>query len=369
MTFSIIYLYNFIIPLIILFFCKIREFPKKSYLYLVTSYYLFIFGQRWFAGVDFTGYFEYYLTGFKAELGYYWIQQFLAKNNIYFGVFIFIIYAFTTLISLWFFRKFTKSNLSIFLFFLSEYHIMSINPLRTYIAINIFLIGIYFWECKSQKFLGIVFMALSPLFHLVAIIATIFFLIFKLFRLLKTQKIMNYILLIIPFINFKSFIKLLVEILLPRYLSYFGSKYDYSLSWMNIIRYYAIVLLFLYFQKKLSSKDKKEKIILGGMYSFLILIGIATHFAALHRIAYFYKIFEPIFFLYILDYKKIKRELKVLIVSVFILNYVGIIYKDMGVLWNYKFRPLHIYNKVNNSEYWKELEEFEKSYKKHYLRK
>lgn len=356
MSFPLIYIYNFFVSLFLLLVCKIKQFPLKMYLYLMILYYLFVFGQRWTAGVDFPGYFRNYLIGFKAEYGYYVVQNFFYENNISFGALIFIIYFFTTITSLWFFKKFSKSDLGIFLFFLSEYHIMSLNPIRTYISINFFLVGLYLWEINNKKLCGFIIMSCGLLFHNLTLGVMIIYLLYKSINISKYRKILNYVLFIIPLINFKTLIFMGTKLILPKYSEYFGGMFDRSLSLLNIIRYYLILILFLILKKYLSSSVKKENLILNGTYIFFILMSVATHFAALHRIAYFFKIFELIFFVYILDYKEVKKILKVVIISLFILNYIGIIYKDMGTLENYELRRVHIFNVENREELFTELD-------------
>lgn len=362
MDFPLIYIYNFFLSFFLLIICKIKQLPKRSYLYLVTLYYVIIFGQRWFGGIDFRGYLEYYLVGKGRSLGYSFIQEIFRKNNIYFGLYIFCIYLFTTVVSLWFFRKFSKSNLGIFLFFLSEYHIMSINPLRTYIAINIFLLGVYFWEIKNKKILGIIFMCLSTSIHFLTIGAVIIYLILKLTNILPIKKIVNVFLIIIPLINIKPILKELTDIFLPMYSHYFGGYFDQPLSLLNSVRYYVILFLFLYLKRYLILENKNEKFILNGIYAFLLLMGSATYFGELHRIAYFYKIFEPIFFVYLLEKEIIDKKIKYIIILLFLLNYIGIMYKDMGTLRHAEFKRIHLYNYKTNEEYFMEIEEYLKKW-------
>lgn len=356
MSFSVIYIYNFIISLILLIVCRIKK-TTRYYLCIVTFYYIVIFGQRWFGGIDFHGYLEYYLEGKGRSLGYSFIQEIFRSNGIYFGVFILCIYAFTTLVSIWFFRKFTHSNLGIFLFFLSEYHIMSLNPLRTYIAINIFLIGIYYFELENKK-IGFLIMLSGILFHYLAIGGIFVYFIFRLFMLLRLRKYINWILLFLPLINLKPLLYIITKMILPMYTNYFNSYFDQPLSILNRSRYYVIIILFLYLKKYLDIRKRKEKMILQGMYSFLLLMGMATHFGELHRIAYFNKIFEPLFFIYLLEKKKVKIYLKIIIIVVLLLNYLGIIYMDMGTLRYMEVKRINIFDQKNKDEYYKEISNY-----------
>lgn len=361
MSFSLVYIYNFFLTLLLLWICKIKQF-KRIYLYIITLYYLLIFGQRWFGGIDFHGYLEYYIIGKGRSIGYGFLQELYRNHNLYFGFFIFSLYFFTTLGSLYIFRKFVYSNFGLFLFFLSEYHIMSLNPIRTYLAIVIFGIGIYYLEIKRKKIRGLISIILSVLFHYLSIGAIITYLFFKLLKRLKVYKILDLILLILPLINLRPLLKIVTNFVFPMYAHYFGSYFDKNLSMMNYIRYYIILFLFLYLKHYFISKNRKNMLIIVGMYMFLILMGMATYFAELHRIAYFYKIFEPIFFIILIEMKNVRKKIKILVVVVLITNYVGIIYKDMGVIKYMEIRKMHLYTNKSNQEYLNEIQNYLKKF-------
>lgn len=65
-----LYLYNFIFLTFFLIISELKILKKNWYKNIVIIYFLFIFGQRWAAGVDFYGYLKYYIIGFKTEIGY-----------------------------------------------------------------------------------------------------------------------------------------------------------------------------------------------------------------------------------------------------------------------------------------------------------
>lgn len=327
---------------------------KNWYKNIVIIYFLFIFGQRWAAGVDFYGYLKYYIIGFKTEIGYRIIQDYLSENNIYFGILIFFIYLFTTLTSIWFLRKFFKSNYVIYIFFLSEYHMMSINPLRTYIAINFFLIGIYnlFFYKKTIK--CILFLIIGSLFHRLILFTIPFLIFFKSDKKInkKINLIVVILLFILPIIPFYQILKLLVPYI-PKYGAYIGSIYDIPLSFLNIFRYYAILIFYIYFYEN-KIKERNFIFINRGMLIFMLLMGITTSFAPLHRVSYFFKIFEILYFSYFFIKEKCKYK-KILILIFFILNYSAILYKDMGVLKYYELKILHLKNYRTYEEYREEI--------------
>lgn len=349
-----LYLYNFLFLTFFLIICELKILKKSWYKNIVIFYFLFIFGQRWAAGVDFYGYLKYYITDFKTEIGYRIIQDYLSENNIYFGILIFFIYLFTTLTSVWFLRKFFKSNYMVYIFFLSEYHMMSINPLRTYIAINFFLIGIYnlFFYKKIRK--CILFLIIGSLFHKL-IFFTIPFVIFLVIDIKTTKKINLIIittLFILPLVPFYQILKLLVPYI-PKYGSYIGSVYDIPLSWLNIFRYYVILIFYTYFYNN-KIKERNFIFINRGMLIFMFLMGLAVSFAPFHRVAYFFKIFEVLYFSYFFIKEKYKYK-KILILGFFILNYFVISYKDMGVLKYYELKILHLKNYRTYEEYREEI--------------
>lgn len=354
-----IYIYNFIFLTITLILCQIKVFPKKWYRPISIFYFLFVLGQRWEAGVDFYAYLKYYLIGFKTEIGYRLIQDFFYKNNLYFGLFIFCIYCFTTLVSLWFLNKFTSSNYSIYFFFLSEYHIMSINPIRTYIAINIILILIFKILKEKRIFLKtLVYVFYGCLFHQITLYIIPFILVFiKCKKRIKIEKIVIFMLFILPFL---PWLKLLREILfhiniLGKYINYIGSSYDIGLSNLNIIRYYVVLILCLYLKKEIEKIGENCIFIKIGMYNFLFLSCLSVQLALLHRLAYFFKIFEIIYFGLAFEITK-KKTKKLLIIAFFLLNYVGIVYKDTGILAFYRLEILQLKNSKTKNEYFEEID-------------
>ena len=354
-----LYLYNFLFLTFFLFLCERKVFPKRWYKNIVIFYFIFIFGQRWSAGVDFFGYLKYYLIHFPSEIGYRTIERFFFYNNIYFGLLIFLIYLFTTLGSLWFLRKFTASNYAIYFFFLSEYHIMSINPLRTYIAINFFLIALYKLYFNKKKISALLFIILGSLFHKIIIFTLPFFLfIIFLEKVIKKKKLILWLILfIIPIIPSSQLLKLMVVFIPVKYLDYIGSVYDVPLSILNIARYYIILIFYIYLYPK-KIKNEKFSFIDKMILTFILITSLSVSFAPLHRIAYFFKMFELLYFIYIFERSE-KIYKKIFILIFFIMNYFFISYKDMGVLRDYKLEYPTFKNQKSMQEYFKEVEVYE----------
>ena len=350
-----IYLYTFLFWSITLFLCEIGIIKKNRYVWIVITYSLLIYGQRWRGGVDFYGYLRYYLNNFQVEPAFTLIQNYLSSRNIYFGLFIFGIYLFTTISSVWFLRKFSNSNYLIFFYLISEFHIMSINPLRTYIAICILLFGIYNYYFNKKYYL-IIFIIFASLFHYTAIIAGIIFIFFQNFNFIIKRKFIIYILLLIlPILPINEIIYYLIKF--TKYRSYIGGKFDVELSNLNVIRYYIILIMLFLFDKIIYYKKqikKKYKIIRNMMILFLICMGAATKFALVHRVAYYFKIFEVIYLFLNFNYLS-KKSIKIFIIFIFLINYLFIVYKDTGVLKNVKIVKLRLYNESKQRLY-RELE-------------
>lgn len=358
---TLIYFYNFIVLALFLILTKIKLI-SKCYFYIVTLYFIFIFGQRWGAGVDFYGYLYGYIYKLPYELGYRTIQNFFSNRNINYGILIFIIYLFTTTVSLLFLRKITKSNIAIFIFFISEYHIMSINPLRNYIGINFFLLGLYYLFFRKKKLMTILCFLFGSLFH-ASIFFAIFFLPFFYINIENKRKFILIFLFLLPIIDLREILKWLSYYFYSKYyIYYFGTVYDKSLSILNILRYYFFVIIYTIFCNFKIKKGQKEFFLEKGLLIFLFLIGISVNFGPFHRIAYYYKIFEILYFVKFFNYKKHKLK-KYFIVTFFIINYIFIAYKDMGVLFDYKIKILQLKRDKNNKEYLLEEKEFSKKYK------
>lgn len=364
-----IYWYNFIFLTFFLLICEYHIIPKKWYKNICTIYFIFIFGQRWAAGVDFYGYLKYYLINFPTEIGYRTIERFFSENNIYFGNLIFIIYTFTLITSLWFINYFYKSNYLIYFFYLSEYHIMMLNPLRTYIAIAFFLIALIKIYENNNK-IALLFILIGTLFHKLILFASIFIVIFlKSKIILRNRKKFLFILAILPFLPTRDFLSLFVKYF--HYANnYYESAYDIPFSLLSIMRYYLILILYCFFYKRNDNMERKAKFIEIGMIIFMIIMGISCQIAPLHRVAYFFKIFEIIFFFSIfISCKKNKYIKQGIILFVFITNYIVIGYKDMGVLLNYELRFLQLKNTKTFSQYLEEIVISSKKFSKYEIKR
>lgn len=350
-----IYWYNFIFLTFFLLVCEQGIIPKKWYKNICIAYFVFIFGQRWSAGIDFYGYLKYYIISFPSEIGYRTIERFFSRNDIYFGNLIFIIYTFTLVMSIWFINYFYRSNYLLYIFFLSEYHIMMLNPLRTYIAISFFLIVLIKVYEKNKK-LSLLFIFLGGLFHKLIFLASIFILVFLNQKIIfRNKKKILLGLIVLPLLPTRNLLILFAEYF--NYgRTYLGSSYDIQFSILNTIRYYLILILYFIFSNKKWYIERKNNFINIGIIIFIFIMGISCQIAPLHRVAYFFKIFEVLFFFKVFISSQKNKYLKQgIIIFIFIINYIVIAYKDMGVLSNYELRFLQLKNTKTFSQYLEEV--------------
>lgn len=344
------YIFYFVILLLFLIICNNISTFKSKYKYIVSIFSIFFIGQRWGSGVDFYGYLSYYINNVKTERGYYFIQTIFRENNLYFGLIIFIFYIITLVISLKIFTKFCDNNLSIFIFFISEYHIMSINPIRTYLSLIFFIIlcNLYIFRQKKRKIKTIFFFILGFCFHkgIIFTIPSIFFI-----KKIPYKKIFLIALLVLPLLDIRSLIEYT-----PYAENYLGSVYDVKSSLLNHIKYYLTVVLYFYFKSQNQNQEIENLFLM-----YLILYGLSMNLGPIHRIAYYFKIYELIYLCQILNKKN--RSMKILfdkfiVVMFFILMYFGASYKDLGYMFIYKFRWLKIKNEVTFEEYQNEIIEY-----------
>lgn len=341
-----IYYISFIFYSILYLLCRFNILKKNKFIWLSTIYSILIYGQRWGGGIDFYNYLKYYVVNFPTEWGYRYIQNYLSNNNYNYGILIFISYAFTTITSVWFIRKFIKNDLIIYFYFISEFHIMSLNPIRTYMAISFYLIGTYYYFKEKSLIKYLIFNILASGFHSVVLYCfpIVFFINSNIKKLINRKRmiIIYCFLIVLPLISFRKIIYFIASF--TKYINYIGSRYDIALSNLNFLRYYLILFIFIlgnYYYRKI--KTKKFEIIQKGMLIYIIFMGISMDFGPFHRIAYFYKIYELLFMGMIFEIKKLKIQKKV-IIFIFLINFIFIIYKDMGVLKYSEIRILKIYN-------------------------
>lgn len=353
-----IWIFHFLsVSLLLLISRKIENddfFIKSSFIYAV-----FIFGQRWMTGTDFPNYLRYYLTGFQVrEPLYRGLQNFLATNNLYFGLLIF----FTALISIYnnfrFIKKVDKYVVYIIFFYLlSEIFFTQLSQIRQFIAIS-FFINSYYHSFHDEKWRSFLNLLLGLGFHT----SILFMLPFLFIKLNITRIKAMYILLvatITPLIDIKLILKIPI---FSRYSRYLDSIFNVNLSIFHLFKFYALltgVALFFWSLKKYQDK-RMDQMILNGILINMLLYGLSFQFAPLLRVAFYFKIFEIVFLVYYI--KNIRYHsmlfLKTVIISFFLLVYTGLFITDPFEITRYEFRPLRITETKTDQELLYEVDTF-----------
>ncbi len=353
-----IWLLHFMVIHILLYF-SIKKRNEKILMNGSFLYSVIIFGQRWMTGEDFPGYLLYYLLGFSGkELGYFGIQNMFRSMNLYFGLFIFLIYTVTIFNNFKFIKRINKNTIfMIYLYMFVESYFMQMSQIRQFIAISFFIHSYYFAFYK-RYYKCIINLIIAYSFHFsVAFIAPIL-----LVRMKLSKKTMFYFVLlccVLPIINVKMLLNLGFASL---YSHYIGSVYDTGLSFFHYIRYYTIIaiILMLIYNININNSVMIDRMILNGLLFYLIFYGLSFQFAPMMRVSYYLKIFEFIFIgYYIREIKNFSPKLiKGTIITLFLFFYLSIAIIDPYNISRYEFRPLKLYENRSDSELHMEISDF-----------
>lgn len=331
-----------------------RFFYSSSFIYTIL-----IFGQRWMTGTDYPNYLRYYLTDFQvSEPGYYFLQDFLASNNLDFGILIFIILFITMFNNYRFLIKIPKyTDIIIYLYLLSELFFAQMSQIRQFIAISFFINSFFYaYENKiGRSFLNVVF---GALFH-----NSIFFLVPFILIQPKLDRIKSLYLLLVsavlPLVNLSPLLNLSV---FSRYSSYLVSRYNVELSLFHYFRFYIIILIVFVFLWNVDrlKKNKVEKMILNAIIFYFLMYGLSFQFALFLRVSNYFKIFEIVFLVYYFDriahYSK--PIVKTVVVGLYFGIYLGTSITDPYRISDYQFRSLRITNDITWNQYQQEANRF-----------
>lgn len=353
-----IWIIHFITINILLYISKRKKddsfFIKSTFIYSI-----FVFGQRWMTGEDFPGYLLYYISGFTGkEVGYFALQNLFTSMDLYFGLFIFLIYSITVFNNYKFIKRINKNTVfMIYLYMFVELFFMQMSQIRQFIAVS-FFIHSYFFAFERKYFRSILNLIIAISFHFSAVlIAPILFIRMKL-----SKKLMFYFVIsccILPLINIKVIFNLGF---INMYSHYIGSVYDTGLSFFHYVRYYGIIFIILIYiyNIKICVSSKMDKMILNGLLFYLIFYGLSFQFAPMMRVSYYLKVFEFVFIGYYLkDIKNFSPKLvKGTVVSMFLLFYVSIALIDPYNITRYDFKPLQLRENRSDSELRMEIYNF-----------
>jgi len=327
-------------------------------IFTVTSfvYVLFLFGQRWMTGTDFPNYLRFYIQDFtRSEWGYFGLQSLLRSGGLYFGIIIFIILFITQFNFYRFFLKFDQGALMIFLFLISEIFFAQMSQLRQYVAIS-FFINSYYSAYKNEYLKSIINIIFAFSFHASAI----FFIPFLFLKLPINRKVsLTFFItaLILPLIDIHWLLELPI---FGRYSGYVGGQFDVPLGFGHNIKYYTVLLIFIFFIYYLKPilQNQKNKMIINGLMFYILIYGLSFNFAPLFRVATFFQVFEVVFLIYYSNKLKIIPEIdaKKIIAFLFIgiFTFSGLV--DSYNVSDYQFRALRFHENRSVEELTDEIE-------------
>lgn len=347
----------------VLLFISLKTKKKKFFIVPSFLYALFVFGQRWMTGTDFPNYLRYYLTDFQVgEPIYRFIQNFLADNELYFGILIFIVFGITLYNNYRFILKFDQQIVFILYFYLlSEIYFAQMSQIRQFAAISFFINAYYYsFERKAGK--SLLNLLLGAGFHSSILFMTPILLIHLNIDRIKAL----YLVLlasILPLLDVTILLKLPY---FDRYSHYVQSRFNVNLSIFHYFKFYALILLVLiyFWNLKKYRKNRVEQLIFNGILLNMLIYGFSFQFAPMIRISSFFKIFEVVFLVYyweeLTNYAK--PLIKTVVVSFFISIFMGTVLTDPYQTNQYEFERLRIRHEKTESELREEITEFKENY-------
>lgn len=353
-----IWIFHFSVITILLL---ITVFIKKEDFFIKTSFFysIFIFGQRWMVGTDFRYYLKYYLIDFQVrEPIYRFLQDFIATNNLYFGLLIFLVFTITIFNNYRFIIKIDKNIvLMLYIYLISEIFFAQLSQIRQFIAIS-FFINAYFNAYEKKYGRSILNVLLGTGFH-----TSIIFLVPFLFIRLKIDRIRAIYIIIVSAVLPLLDVTLLLKLpFLSRYSGYVESKFNVNLSAFHFIKFYiliAVILIFIWNLKKFR-KNSIDQMILNGILLNMLIYGSSFQFAPLIRLSSYFKIFEFVFLIYyIKELSNFSKPLiKTVIITLFTFIYMGFAVTDPYSIKNYEIRYLRLYDEKSDNQLYEEINTF-----------
>ncbi|WP_214787686.1 EpsG family protein [Exiguobacterium sp. s21] len=346
------FLHFIVVFLLYLIFSKSNKFPFLSFLYV-----LMIFGQRWMTGEDFPNYVSYYLWRFETEYAFTAIQNFLANNDLYFGILILFSVAVTNYnfyrVSISIFKE--KANLILLIYLMSEIFFMQMSQIRQFIAISFFITASYHF-IRKENFKVVLNIFIGYLFHS-SILIVVPFLLFLKFNFHKNKYVLILLLFILlPLVSIESLVSY------SSYSTYLGTQFDTELSLFHYLKYYVLLtLVFLAIYRSTHQENKKNEYymyIVNGLIVYLFLYGISFQFALAIRISFYFKFFEYLFLgFFIVNYMRINL-MKTLFIGYLIGIYISVAVVDPFTISNYQFKIMRIKNNIQEHELRNDIYDF-----------
>lgn len=327
----------FLLTLAYLFLAK--AYHSKIFIYVVLLFALFFSSFRYNAGSDYFSYLDIINTNYRdVEISNLILMD--ISNFFNFPQFYFISTSFIYIISIIFaLKKINALNyltIFLFLFFLMSY-ITSFDIIRQMVATSLlFLSFSYLLNKKNYKSFFLILLAIS--FHKSAIIFIVAILYYYLFA---RKEFKLYIYIFLPLIFFLFFDKIVYFISknLNLYYHYFDvavSNVGYK-SFVIILIFYLILIFFA----KIYSVKERLFWIFFNMFFLVILLQSALLLYGYHlyRVSYLFGpfVYPSVWFLYREIPKNIKSIFLIIVFSVCLLTYFGLIYVGEDSLKGYQF--------------------------------
>src|SRR5699024_5458001 len=143
-------------------------------------------------------------------------------------------------------------------------------------------------------------------------------------------------------------VTLLLELpFFSRYAHYVESRYNVNLSTFHLLKFYVLLTIIFIFMWNLKKyrKTPVDQMILNGILFGMLIYALSFQFAPMIRINAFFKVFEFIFLVYYLGevnhFSKIIK--KTVVISLFLITYLGVIITDSFNITPYQIRHLRLY--------------------------
>ncbi|MER1956071.1 MAG: EpsG family protein [Solibacillus sp.] len=348
-----IFIIHFSVIILLFIFSKLIK-RDKFFVFSTFTYSLFVFGQRWMVGTDFGNYLMYYIYDYQGtEVGYRFLQNIFTEYNLSFSLFVFLLYLLTQFNFYKFMSKFNMDYTLIILFYcLSEIYFAETSQIRQWIAISFFVNAYYYLYFK--KYVKTFFLILLGFIFHKSIIFVIPFMFIKFDKLIKIKKLAPLfilILLCLPFVNLNyafSFLHIFDFVK-----DYEDSRYVVSLSYFHIAKYYFLIICTLIMLNNIDwIKIKLNSMIINGQLIYLFLYGLSMQMGAFIRFAYFFKIFEILFFVCLIPFLRgiDKKQMLILFTIYSFIMYGAISIIDTVELSHYRMRLISIFEPYSDQQ-------------------
>lgn len=284
---------------------------QSGFYYLLVIYMLLLAGFRYQVGTDYLAYADSFerLQFWYSEVGFiYFVELLRAFRFSSQGVF-FVCAVLIQVLIFWFFKKYSVSKevlfLSIFFYIALYYFQASMNVIRQFLAIGLFLLNVHHIIEKKWIRYHLVFF-ISLLFHSSALFFYPVYMIPKLFQLINTTQKRLFVLTVAFLFIFVKVDQWVIQLLLQLpsyevYALYLSEQYlTYDLSWKMLV--ILVVKFFIYCWLILKKADyihsKEQEVIFQLFFLAAILTFPLYPMLLFRRLLFYVTILEVLIFAY-----------------------------------------------------------------------